>query len=172
MTNLKEIKEKYFDIVNERKAGGKFRQILICGGSGCTSNHSAEILARFTELCKEYKDITIVTPGCFGLCAKGPSAIIFPEGAFYCNLTVEKVDEVFQSHIVEGKVLEKYVYNMQDGKMIDLYEMPFFKKQMRLALRNCGLTCPAKIGEYIARDGYFALENVSKNIHQNKLLKL
>ena len=172
MTNLKEIKEKYFDIVNERKAGGKFRQILICGGSGCTSNHSAEILARFTELCKEYKDITIVTPGCFGLCAKGPSAIIFPEGAFYCNLTVEKVDEVFQSHIVEGKVLEKYVYNMQDGKMIDLYEMPFFKKQMRLALRNCGLTCPAKIGEYIARDGYFALEKCVKEYTPEQVIEV
>jgi len=144
MTNLKEIKEQYFEIVNERKMGGKFRQILVCGGSGCTSNHSKEILDRFTELCKNDKDIKIVSPGCFGLCAKGPSAVIYPEGAFYETLTVEKVDEIYESHIKNGKVLEKYVYNIQDGKLIDVFEMPFFKKQMRLALRNCGITCPAK----------------------------
>ena len=172
MTNLKEIKEQYFEIVNERKMGGKFRQILVCGGSGCTSNHSKEILDRFTELCKNDKDIKIVSPGCFGLCAKGPSAVIYPEGAFYETLTVEKVDEIYESHIKNGKVLEKYVYNIQDGKLIDVFEMPFFKKQMRLALRNCGITCPAKIQEYIAKDGYFALEKCLKELTPDQVIEI
>ena len=172
MTNLKEIKGQYFEIVNERKMGGKFRQILVCGGSGCTSNHSKEILDRFTELCKNDKDIKIVSPGCFGLCAKGPSAVIYPEGAFYETLTVEKVDEIYESHIKNGKVLEKYVYNIQDGKLIDVFEMPFFKKQMRLALRNCGITCPAKIQEYIAKDGYFALEKCLKELTPDQVIEI
>ncbi len=172
MTNLKEIKEQYFEIVNERKMGGKFRQILVCGGSGCTSNHSKEILDRFTELCKDDKDITIVSPGCFGLCAKGPSAVIYPEGVFYETLNVEKVDEIYKEHILGGKVVEKYAYNMQDGKLIDVFEMPFFKKQLRLALRNCGITCPAKIQEYIAKDGYFALEKCLKELTPDQVIEI
>ena len=87
MTNLLEIKNKYFDLVSNRKTGGKYKQILVCGGSGCTSNNSKKILEKFKALCEEkkLKDVHITAPGCFGLCAMGPSAIVFPEQAFYHN---------------------------------------------------------------------------------------
>jgi len=161
---LNKIKNEYYDLVSNRVAGGKYRQILVCGGSGCTSNHSKLILDKFQELCKDIKDIHIVSPGCFGLCAMGPSAIIFPEGAFYHNLTVEKVEKIFNKHIINGEVDLENCYNVKDSKLVSLYEMPFFKKQQRIVLHNCGLTAPGKIQEYIARDGYFALEKVLKSM--------
>ena len=163
MTDLLKIKNEYYDLVSNRVSGGKYKQILVCGGSGCTSNHSKDILNRFKELCKDMKDIHIVSPGCFGLCAMGPSAIIFPEQAFYHNLTVEKVDQIFENHIKNGKIDIENCYNVKDGKLVDLYDMPFFKKQRRIVLHNCGLTAPGKIEEYIARDGYFALQKVLGN---------
>lgn len=155
---LQQIKDEYYDIVSNRVRGGKYKQILICGGSGCTSNHSKEILDKFTELCKDQKDVYIVSPGCFGLCAMGPSAVVFPEGAFYHNLDTTKVEQIYNKHIVGGQVDLENCYNVKDGALIDLYEMPFFKKQLRVVLHNCGLTAPSKIEEYIARDGYFALQ--------------
>ncbi len=160
MTDLLKIKNEYYDLVSNRVSGGKYKQILVCGGSGCTSNHSKEILKRFQELCKDMKDVFIVSPGCFGLCTMGPSAIVFPEQAFYHNLTPQKVDQIFEKHIKNGQVDIENCYNVKDGKLIDLYTMPFFKKQKRIVLHNCGLTAPGKIEEYIAKDGYFALQKV------------
>ena len=171
MTDLLKIKNENYDLVSNRVSGGKYKQILVCGGSGCTSNHSQEILKRFKELCKDIKDIYIVSPGCFGLCAMGPSAIIFPEQAFYHNLTVEKVNQIFEKHIKNGQVDIENCYNVKDGKLVDLYEMPFFKKQRRIVLHNCGLTAPGKIEEYIARDGYFALQKVLKEMSSEQVIE-
>ena len=168
---LEEIKNKYYDIVSNRVAGGKYRQILICGGSGCTSNHSKQIREKFEELCKQQKDIHIVSPGCFGLCAMGPSAIIFPEGAFYKNLTVEKVEQIYNKHILNNEIDIENCYNVKDGKLVDLYEMPFFKKQLRVVLHNCGLTAPSKIEEYIARDGYFALQKALTQMTSQQVIE-
>jgi len=172
MTNLLEIKNRYYDLVSNRRAGGKYKQILVCGGSGCTSNNSKKILEKFKSLCEEKKlqDVHITAPGCFGLCAMGPSAIVFPEGAFYHNLDEKKVESIFEKHIINGIVDIDNCYNVKDGKMIDLYEMPFFKKQMRVVLHNCGLTAPDKIEEYIARDGYFALEKVLKTMTPEQVI--
>ncbi len=137
--------------------------ILVCGGTGCHSNNSGKIREAFEQQIKERgldKDVCVVGTGCFGLCAVGPIIIIYPEGAFYSGLTVDDVPTVIEEHIVKGRLVEKLLYHekaLGNVAVKSLSDTNFYKKQTRVALRNCGVINPEKIDEYIARDGYQAL---------------
>ncbi len=135
--------------------------ILVCGGTGCTSNHSGDIINEFQRLIGEKgleHDVNIVRTGCFGLCAVGPVVIIYPEGAFYANVTVEDVQELVDEHIVKGRIVTRLLHKDESNAQVKaLSDTNFYKKQTRVALRNCGVINPEIIDEYIAYDGYQAL---------------
>ena len=139
------------------------RHVLVCGGTGCTSNHSGDILNEFHKLLAEHgleNDVNMVRTGCFGLCAVGPVVIIYPEGAFYTFVQVEDVKELVEEHLMKGKIVERLLHK-EDGKPITtLQESTFYKHQTRVALRNCGVINPDVIDEYLACDGYQALIKV------------
>ncbi|NCA66452.1 MAG: NADH-quinone oxidoreductase subunit NuoF [Clostridia bacterium] len=136
--------------------------ILVCGGTGCASNNSKGIIAKFEQLLKEKnleKDVQTIMTGCFGLCAVGPVVIVYPEGAFYSNVKVDDVDEIVNEHIIKGRLVTRLLHREDDKNIAvkALSDTNFYKKQTRVALRNCGVINPENIDEYIAYDGYQAL---------------
>ncbi len=137
--------------------------VLVCGGTGCTSSGSAELIKRFEEKIQENgldKEIKVVRTGCFGLCEAGPVVIVYPEGTFYSRIRKEDVDEIVAEHLLKGRIVQHLVYKEKDGeehKDMSLDSIEFYRDQMRLALRNCGKIDPENIDEYIAFDGYKAL---------------
>ncbi|GIW49368.1 MAG: hypothetical protein KatS3mg079_844 [Caloramator sp.] len=140
-------------------------QVLVCGGTGCTSSDSMKILEKFKEEVKKQNienEIEIVRTGCFGLCELGPVVIVYPEGAFYSRVKVEDVEEIVAEHLVKGRPVTRLLYTetIDEGRIKSLNETGFYKKQERIALRNCGVIDPENIDEYIAFDGYKALAKV------------
>ncbi len=140
-------------------------QVLICGGTGCTSSGSNDICDAFkSELAAKglEKEVEVVKTGCFGLCELGPVVIVYPEGAFYSNVTVEDVKELVEEHLLKGRIVKRLVYHdaIEDDKIKSLNKVGFYAKQERIALRNCGVIDPENIDEYLAFDGYKALEKV------------
>ncbi len=139
--------------------------VLVCGGTGCSSSGSAKIR---TEMENEIKrqglenEVKVVQTGCFGLCALGPIMIVYPEGCFYSRVTVEDVPEIVSEHLLKGRVVTRLLYKetVTENGVKSLNETNFYKKQHRIALRNCGVINPENIEEYIARDGYAALGKV------------
>ncbi len=140
--------------------------VLICAGTGCTSSKSDRIADKMEEKLKEVgleKEIKVVRTGCFGLCALGPIMVVYPEGAFYSNVGLDDVDEVVEEHLLKGRIVKRLLYDetvTEDDSIKSLNEVNFYKKQMRLSLRNCGVIDPENIDEYIAFDGYKALAKV------------
>ncbi|MDY5730936.1 MAG: NADH-quinone oxidoreductase subunit NuoF [Eubacteriales bacterium] len=140
--------------------------VLVCGGTGCTSSGSPSLISRFQEQLAEHKlenEIKIVRTGCFGLCEAGPVVIIYPEGTFYSRVKLEDVDRIVSKHLLHGEIIEDLIYKHEEqagtGEIKhSIDEMPFYKDQMRIALQNCGRIDPEQIDEYIAFDGYKALE--------------
>lgn len=139
--------------------------VLICAGTGCTASKSAEIAETLQRELVERgldKEVKIVKTGCFGLCEKGPIMVIYPEGATYCKVTAKEVPEIVEEHLVKGRIVKRLL--LGDKEVADvaksLENVGFFNKQMRIALRNCGVINPENIEEYIARDGYMALAKV------------
>ena len=148
------------------KQTGYRKQVLVCGGTGCTSSHSMKVIAQLEQSLQELGigDVLVVKTGCFGLCALGPIMIVYPEGAFYAQMTPEHVKTVAEQHLVKGgKIVKELLYQgtvAEDGSIIPFAETPFYKKQMRIALRNCGVIAPEDIEEAIAAGDYAALEKV------------
>ena len=149
--------------------------VLICGGTGCTSSGSAALHDKLADELKAKgldEEIKIVMTGCFGLCALGPIMIVYPEGTFYSRVTVDDIPEIVEEHLLKGRIVERLVYNEgaksadadDEAKAASLSETAFYKKQKRVALRNCGVINPENIEEYIAMDGYFALAKVLKEM--------
>lgn len=140
--------------------------ILVCGGTGCTSSHSEQIIeALETELKQQGldKEIKVVKTGCFGLCELGPIMIVYPEGAFYSRVTPEDIKEIVSEHILKGRIVKRLLFQetLVDENIIkNLNHTKFYEKQERVALRNCGIINPEDINEYIAVDGYEALGRV------------
>ena len=138
--------------------------ILVCGGTGCTSNNSAKIHDEFDRILAEKgldKEVQVIKTGCFGLCAVGPVIIVYPEGAFYSGVKVEDVAEIVNEHIVKGRIVTRLLHEEKANVAVKaLSETNFYKKQTRVALRNCGVIDPENIDEYIAHDGYQALIKV------------
>ena len=148
------------------KQTGYRKQVLVCGGTGCTSSHSMKVIAQLEESLKELglSDVLLVKTGCFGLCALGPIMIVYPEGAFYAQMTPEHAKTVAEKHLIKGgEIVKELLYQgtvAADGSIIPFAETPFYKKQMRIALRNCGVIAPEDIEEAIAAGDYEALEKV------------
>ena len=139
--------------------------ILLCGGTGCTASESPKIRENFIQILKEKNlsdDVQVVTTGCFGFCEKGPIVKILPDNTFYTQVKPEDALEIVNEHIIKGRKVTRLLYeNPEDKEHIsDSKHMGFYKKQMRIALRNCGFIDPENIDEYIARDGYKALASV------------
>ena len=139
--------------------------ILLCGGTGCTASESPKIRENFVQILKEKNlsdDVQVVTTGCFGFCEKGPIVKILPDNTFYTQVKPEDALEIVNEHIIKGRKVQRLLYeNPEDKEHIsDSKHMGFYKKQMRIALRNCGFIDPENIDEYIARDGYKALASV------------
>jgi len=177
LEELNKIKNEYKDIVKVRKvvaeesakiaANTQYRkQVLVCGGTGCTSSGSKKVLKALEEALEEnnIKDVLVVRTGCFGLCSLGPIMIVYPEGVFYSQATPEGVKRIVKEHLVEGgSVVKELLYKetvKPDGTITPLLETNFYKKQRRIALRNCGGIDPENINEYIATSGYQALAKV------------
>ena len=141
--------------------------VLICAGTGCTSSKSAQIAEEMeNQLAAKGldKEIKVVKTGCFGLCALGPIMIVYPEGAFYSKVTVDDVEEIVEEHLLKGRIVKRLLYDEtvhdDSDDIKSLNEVDFYKKQQRVALRNCGVIDPENIDEYIAFDGYKALGKV------------
>ena len=139
--------------------------VLCCGGTGCTSSGSAQIIERFEQKIKEAgleKEVKVVRTGCFGLCEAGPVVIVYPEGTFYSRVKVEDVDEIVSEHLLKGRHVQHLVYTdhatHEQNANKGLQDINFYKHQKRVALRNCGVIDPENIDEYLAFDGYKALE--------------
>ena len=174
INTLREIKRKELEIRENNSYKGKEKHILVCHGTGCTSSKSPEILKTFRKIISEknIENVRVIQTGCFGLCAKGPVVIIRPEDTFYAKVSVQDCEEIIQTHIIEGKRVERLLCRNIDGKIAEkLDELDFYKKQKRIALQNCGKIDPEEIDEYIAFDGYKALEKVLKNMTQDEVIE-
>lgn len=139
--------------------------VLICGGTGCTSSGSAAIeKALVSEIEKNglKEEVQVVKTGCFGLCALGPIMIVYPEGTFYSMVKVEDIPEIVEEHLLKGRIVTRLVYQetVTDNGIKSLQDTAFYKKQNRVALRNCGVINPENIDEYIGEGGYQALAKV------------
>ena len=136
--------------------------ILVCTGTGCSSSNSPKIIEAFERELKAQgmdQEVRVVKTGCFGLCAMGPVVLVYPEGAFYTHVTVPDVAEIVSEHIVKGRIVQRLLHKEGDAaeKVTSLSDTQFYKKQLRIALRNCGVINPENIDEYIGTGGYTAL---------------
>ncbi len=153
--------------------------VLICGGTGCTSSGSVKIADALEEqiaLNGLADEIKVVRTGCFGLCALGPVMIVYPEGTFYSRVKLEDVPEIVSEHFLKGRVVDRLVYRETEGdekvEVPSLQETGFYKTQMRVALRNCGVINPEQIEEYIAMDGYAALGKVLTEMTPEQVIQV
>lgn len=172
---IREEKRKELDLRINTKADTREKHILVCHGTGCTSSKSPEILENFKKILKEknIENVRVIKTGCFGLCAKGPIVIIRPEDTFYAMVKPEDCEEIIQTHIVEGNRVERLLAKDIDGsKVHSLDDLTFYKKQKRIALKNCGIINPEDIDEYLAFDGYKALEKVLKEMSQDEVIDI
>ncbi len=140
--------------------------VLVCGGTGCTSSGSGKIIKKFEDSLAEKglsEEIKVIQTGCFGLCALGPIVIVYPEGAFYSMVQEDDVEEIVEEHLLKGRIVKRLLYKetvVDEDNIKSLNEVDFYKKQQRVALRNCGVINPEAIDEYIAFGGYTALGKV------------
>ena len=163
------------DLRRNTNADTREKHILVCNGTGCTSSKSPQILENFKKLVQEknLSNVRVIKTGCFGLCAKGPIVIIRPEDTFYAMVKPEDCEEIINSHIIEGKVVERLLCKDIDGKKVTkLDDLNFYKKQKRIALKNCGVINPEEIDEYIAFDGYRALARVLMEMSQDEVIDI
>ena len=172
LEELKAIKEKMRGQVEFRSEDGVWtednpyrKHVLVCGGTGCTSSGSKKIIEKLHEEIRKNSlenEIGVVKTGCFGLCALGPIMIVYPEGAFYSMVKEEDIPEIVSEHLLNGRIVTRLLYQetvSEDG-ILPLQETEFYKKQKRIALRNCGVINPENIEEYIGTSGYEALGKV------------
>ena len=181
MNTLEEInkiraeKRKELDLRKNTAADTREKHILVCQGTGCTSSKSPEILENFKRIIKEknIQNVRIIKTGCFGLCAKGPIVIIRPEDTFYAMVKPEDCEEIIESHIQNGKIVDRLLCKDIDGtKVQKLDDLTFYKKQKRIALKNCGVINPEDIDEYIAFDGYRALARVLLEMDSDEVIDI
>lgn len=171
---IRKSKREELDLRVNLKANTTEKHILVCHGTGCTSSKSPKIIENFRNILKEknIENVKVIQTGCFGLCAKGPIVIIRPEDVFYAHVKPEDCEEIINTHIVEGKIVERLLCQDIDERTVkQLDELNFYKKQKRIALKNCGIIDPENIDEYIAFDGYKALEKVLFEMTPEEVIK-
>lgn len=174
IAQIRKEKRAQLDLRVNRKANTREKHILVCHGTGCTSSKSPKIIENFRKILEEKKieNVRVIQTGCFGLCAKGPIVIIRPEDTFYAMVTPEDCEEIINAHIIEGKLVDRLLCkDVNDSFVKRLDELTFYKKQKRIALQNCGVIDPENIDEYIAFDGYCALEKALKEMTPEEVIK-
>ena len=171
--SIRKKKREELDLRVNLKSDAIEKHILVCRGTGCTSSKSPKIIENFRKIIEEkgIKNVRVVQTGCFGLCAKGPIVIIRPEETFYAHVTPEDCEEIIESHICQGKKVERLLCKDVNGEIVKkLDDLNFYKKQKRIALKNCGVIDPEQIDEYIAFDGYKALEKVLTSMKPDEVI--
>ena len=136
--------------------------VLVCGGTGCTSSGSQQIIEKLEQEIEKNgltDEVKVIKTGCFGLCALGPIMVVYPEGSFYSAVKAEDIPEIVSEHLLKGRIVKRLLYSdtVSEDSIKSLNETDFYKKQMRISLKNCGVINPENIDEYIAYDGYAAL---------------
>ena len=179
LLNIKLRQEKQKDIPIENMhmdMEDHFTHVLICGGTGCHSSDGDKIRELLAEKVEEkgLDNIKIVLTGCFGLCEAGPNIVVFPEGIFYSHVKLEDVDEIVESHFEKGQIVERLLFKESKKEEVikPVNEVNFYKKQTRVALRNCGLINPENIDEYIALEGYQALAKAVTKMTPKEVIDL
>ncbi|MBQ1966691.1 MAG: NAD(P)H-dependent oxidoreductase subunit E, partial [Clostridia bacterium] len=151
--------------------------VLVCGGTGCTSSNSQKIIeAMEAEIAAKglQDEVQVIRTGCFGLCALGPIMIVYPEGCFYSEVKVEDVPEIVEEHLLKGRMVKRLLYSetVTPQEIKGLNDTNFYKKQERVALKNCGVINPENIDEYIAYDGYMALAKCLTEYTPEKVVQI
>lgn len=149
--------------------------ILVCGGTGCTSSDSEKIIQLLEEELQQkglQEEVKVIRTGCFGLCALGPIMIVYPEGAFYSRIEPGNIKEIVSEHLEKGRVVKHLLYKetVKNGNIEPLAHTDFYRKQKRVALRNCGVIDPENINEYFARDGYQAIAKVLTTMKPDQVI--
>jgi len=163
INEIRKLKKEELELRKNNNAKTFEKHILVCAGTGCTSSKSKEIIDKLNEVIvkENIKNVRVIKTGCFGLCAKGPIVIIKPENIFYALVNIKDIEDIINLHIKENKLVERLLVKDIDNSVIKrLDDLNFYKKQERIALYNCGKIDPENIDEYIAFDGYQALEKV------------
>ena len=151
--------------------------VMICAGTGCTASGSAPVAEAFEqEIVKNDldKEVRVIRTGCFGLCALGPIVVIYPEASFYSRVKVDDVAEIVSEHLLKGRPVTRLLYDetvTEDNTVTSLEDTAFYKKQLRIALRNCGVINPENIDEYIGFDGYQALGKALTEMTPNQVIE-
>ncbi len=150
--------------------------VLICGGTGCVSSGAREVMSAFKEELAKRKldrEVMVVQTGCHGMCEMGPIVVVYPEGTFYCRVEIGDVAEIVEEHLYKGRIVERLLYSLSGSieKVPHYKDIPFYSKQERIALHNCGYINPDNIEEYIARDGYQALAKAVKEMSPEDVLQ-
>ena len=150
--------------------------VLVCGGTGCTSSGSQQIIQTLKDELKKNRlqnEVAVVKTGCHGLCAEGPVMIVYPEAVFYSKVRPEDVEEIVSEHLLKGRIVERLVYHEAQAPegIKSLNETTFYKKQHRIALRNCGVINPESIDEYIGTGGYEALGKVRTEMTPDEVIQ-
>lgn len=187
INELKKIKEEALNRIKLRQSelgkefidethGFKKHHVLVCGGTGCHSSNGDKIKNLIEEKVNEKglsEDIQVILTGCFGLCESGPNIVVYPEGVFYSHVTLEDVPEIVEEHIVKGHIVRRRLFKESyvEDRIKPVSEVNFYKKQTRIALRNCGIIAPEDIEEYIALDGYSALGKIITEMTQEEVIK-
>ena len=166
------VRELSYAAVSEKSCGlavgTEHIELLCCGGTGCKASSSAKIVDNLKAAIEANgiaNKVDVIVTGCFGFCEKGPIVKVMPDNTFYTQVKPEDADEIVKEHVIGGRRVERllYVDPKTSEHVSDSKHMDFYRKQMRVALRNCGLIDPENIAEYIARDGYAALSNALQN---------
>lgn len=155
--------EKMSARMGKRTKSGYRYEVMVCRDTGCSSNKGDKVMERLNELVKQHgmeNEISIQRTGCFGFCAAGPILVVYPEATFYSYIKPEHVDRIFEEHLMGGNPVKDYIYpeNILEDKFLPLEEAPFYKYQKKIVLRNAGFINPESLDEYIAMDGYQALQ--------------
>ncbi len=180
LEELKSLKDKYKACIENRTLDIPNRDsskidILVCGGTGCHASGGIDVFENFNELLRKNgleNNVQVVNTGCFGFCEKGPIVKVMPDNIFYIEVTPEKAKLIVEEHILKGNVVKECVYKEPETHhpLPRQDDLPFYKKQVRIALRNCGLINPENIKEYIAVDGYLALGKVLMEMTPEKVI--
>ncbi|MCH5154118.1 MAG: NADH-quinone oxidoreductase subunit NuoF [Clostridiales bacterium] len=181
LQELQEIRDRLRSTIEERKEGATVtpgnpkKYILVCGGTGCTSGNSKIIRENFVAQIKERgleDEVKVIFTGCFGLCSKGPIAVVYPDGSFYTHVQPDDVAEIMEQHIVGGKPVERLLHAEKDahGQLKSINDTDFYRSQRRVVLRNCGVIDPENIDEYLATDGYKAYEKAVTTMTQQQVI--
>ncbi|MSS42731.1 NADH-quinone oxidoreductase subunit NuoF [Anaerosalibacter bizertensis] len=177
---LNKIREKELNKIALRHEKGENLEkihVLVCGGTGCHSSQGDEIRRLLHEKVVEKKlenKVEVVLTGCFGLCEAGPNIVIYPEGIFYSHVKLEDVDEIVEEHFSKGNVVKRLLFKdaCKGDEVVPVNEVNFYKKQKRVALRNCGLINPEDINEYIAFNGYEALGKILTEMSPKEVIDI